>query len=120
MITFEVLGDSNVTRNWKTVSDYYEPMRGSTSRSTTSLSALRDNLRTVSQLTEYLIMACLTNPLTNIPIDNITSTKNVCTDRLKEIFELVSKTLAANSNLKVNFVSLSLLAILALLVYFQL
>jgi hypothetical protein len=71
MITFELLGDSNVIRNWKTVSEYYEPLKNAISRSTTSLSALKDNLKTVSQTTECLVVASLTNPLTNISIDNI-------------------------------------------------
>jgi hypothetical protein len=101
MVKYEILGDSNMSRNWKTVADYYEPMKGSISRSTTSLSALRDNLKTVSQVTECLVIACLTNPLTNIPVDNIDGMKSVCSDRLREIHELVSKTVTSNGNLKV-------------------
>jgi len=101
MVNFEVLGDSNVTRNWKTVADYYEPMKGSISRSTTSLSALRDNLKSVSQTTEFLVIACLTNPLTSVPVENLDGTKTVCSDRLREIYDLVVKTLSCNSNLKV-------------------
>jgi hypothetical protein len=101
MVSFEILGDSNMTRNWKTVSEYYEPLKNSISRSTTSLSALRDNLKTVSQTTEHMVVASLTNPLTSIPIDNIDIMRSVCTDRLKEIFELLVKTLASNARLKV-------------------
>jgi hypothetical protein len=101
MVNYELLGDSNVSRNWKTVLDYYEPMRGSIVRSTTSLSAFKDNLKTVSQVTECLIVACLTNPLTNITIDHIDGMKTVCFDRLREIFELLMKTLAGNATLKV-------------------
>jgi hypothetical protein len=103
MVLFEILGDSNVARNWKTVLEYYEPLKSSISRSTTSLSALRDNLKTVSQTTENLVVASLTNPLTNITIDNIDTMRTVCTDRLKEMFELLSKTLTSNARLKVIF-----------------
>ncbi len=98
---FEVLGDSNVSRNWKTVADYYEPLKGSIARSTTSLSALRDNLKTVSQTTELLIVAGTTNPLTNIALDNIDAMKCACADQLREIFDLLLKTLASNARLKV-------------------
>jgi hypothetical protein len=101
MVKYEILGDSNVARNWKTVADYYEPMKGSISRSTTSLSALRDNLKTVSQVSEVLIVASLTNPLTSIPIDNIESMRTVCADRLREIYDLVARTLTGNVTLKV-------------------
>ncbi len=101
MVNYEVLGDSNLTRNWKTVSDYYEPMKGAISRSTTSLTALRDNLKTVSQVTEFLIIACLTNPLTNIPVDTIDGTKTVCADHLREIYDLINKVLSGNANIKV-------------------
>jgi hypothetical protein len=100
---FEVFGDSNVSRNWKTVSDYYEPMKGSIFRSTTSLSALRDSLETVSQTTEFLIVSSLTNPLTNINVDSLDAMRSTCVDRLREIFELLLKTLSSNSKLKVTF-----------------
>ncbi len=109
MVHYEVLGDSNVSRNWKTVADYYEPLKGSISRSTTSLSALRDNLKTVSQVTEFLIIACLTNPLTNIPVDHIEGMKTVCVDRLREIYEMVIRTLTSNATLKV-FIFISFVA----------
>jgi hypothetical protein len=101
MVNYEILGDSNVARNWKTVADYYEPMKGSISRSTTSLSALRDNLKTVSQVTEVLIVAALTNPLTSIPVDHIEGMRTVCADRLREVYDLVSRTLTGNGTLKV-------------------
>jgi hypothetical protein len=101
MVNFEVLGDSNVSRNWKTVLDYYEPIKNSIARGTTSLSAMRDNLKTVSQVTQFLIIACLTNPLTNIPLDNLDNMKTVCFDRLREMFDLITKALTSNSGLKV-------------------
>ncbi len=106
MVNFEVLGDSNVSRNWKTVSDYYEPLKHSIARATTSLSALRDNLKTVSQVTQFLILASLTNPLTNSPLDHLDTMRTVCSDRLREIFDLVVKALTSNPGLKVKLFNL--------------
>jgi hypothetical protein len=69
MVTYEIMGDSNVSRSWKAVASDSEKLKGSVLRAVTTLLLLKDTLRTVSQTTRHLIVSALSNPVARIVPD---------------------------------------------------
>jgi hypothetical protein len=102
MVNFEVYGDSNVAKSWKAVASDQDRLKGSILRQTTTLVSLRDNLKTVSQTTKYLLIAALTNPIARLKYEGVTLLGPAVTDLLDEMFDFLLQTVNNNPELKVS------------------
>ncbi len=104
MFTFELLGDSNISRSWKSVASDSDRLKGSVLRSATTLVMLKDSLRTVSQSTKFLIVAALSNPISKIVFDGTEPSLRVELNSLfEETLDLFVQTLNCNPDLQVMF-----------------
>jgi hypothetical protein len=103
MVSFEVFGDSNIARSWKSVASENDRLKGSVLRQTTTQISLRDSLKTVAQSTRFIIVAALTNPLTRIKFSGIATLEPAIVEILEEIFDYLVQTINSNPDLTVSF-----------------
>ncbi len=89
MVNLAIFGDSNVSRNRKSVVSDFERLKGSVFRPVTTLILLKDNLHAVSQSTKLLIVSALPNPISRLAFDGSESTLRV---ELTALLEEVSDT----------------------------
>jgi hypothetical protein len=108
MVNFEVLGDSNVARNWRAVASDSERLKGSVLRSASSLILLKDSLRTVGQTTKHLIISAMSNPISKLPFEGPSQVEPAVNECLEEILDAIIQTINSNPNLTVSFVILIL------------
>jgi hypothetical protein len=102
MVVYEVLGDSNITRCWKSVASDYERLKGSVVRPVTTLVLMKDCLRTVSQSTKFLLISALSNPISKLNFDGgETILKVELASLLEDIMDAFTQTLNCNANLQV-------------------
>jgi hypothetical protein len=103
MVVFEIFGDSNVARSWKSVASDSERLKGSVLRSATSLVMLKDSLRTVSQTTKFIIVSALSNPVSRIAYDgNEVTLRTDLGCIYDEVLDSLVQTLNCNMELQVN------------------
>jgi hypothetical protein len=105
MVSFEVFGDSNVAKSWKAVAADQDRLKGSILRQTTTTASLRDNLKTVSQTTKFLLVSALTNPITRLKFEGTALLGPAVTDLLDELFDFLVQTTNNNPELKVSLIS---------------
>jgi hypothetical protein len=101
MVMFEVFGDSNVAKCWKAVANEQERLKGSVLRQTTTAASLRDNLKTVSQTTRFVLISALSNPVSRIKFEGATLLGQAVTNVLDELFDFIHQTVNSNPELKV-------------------
>ncbi len=101
MVVFEVFGDSNIAKSWKAVASESDRLKGSVLRQTTTQASLKDNLRTVSQTTRYLLVSALTNPITRLKYEGPAVLGQSVTELLDELFDFFLQTINSNPELKV-------------------
>ena len=101
MVVFEVFGDSNVAKCWKAVANEQERLKGSMLRQTTTTASLRDNLKTVSQTTRFVLISALSNPVSRIKFEGSTLLGQAMTNVLDELFDFIHQTVNSNPELKV-------------------
>jgi hypothetical protein len=101
MVVFEVFGDSNVAKCWKAVANEQERLKGSVLRQTTTTASLRDNLKTVSQTTRFVLISALSNPVSRIKFEGSTLLGQAVTNVLDELFDFIHQTVNSNPELKV-------------------
>jgi hypothetical protein len=102
MVVFEIFGDSNVARSWKSVASESDRLKGSVLRSATSLVMLKDSLRTVSQTTKFIIVSALSNPVSRIAYDgNEVTLRTDLGCIYDEILDCLVQTLNCNTELQV-------------------
>ncbi len=101
MVNFEVFGDSNIAKSWKAVASDQNCLKGSILCQTTTQLSLRDNLKTVSQTTKYLLLSALSNPISRIKFEGPSLLGQAVTNLLDEIFDYLVQTVNNNPELKV-------------------
>jgi hypothetical protein len=102
MVNFELFGDSNISRNWKSVASDQDRLKGSVLRPTTTLVLLKDNLRTVSQTTKFIIVAALSNPVSRLKYDGSEAALLADLDTLfDDVLDLFTQTVNCNPELQV-------------------
>ncbi len=101
MVTYEVFGDSNIAKCWKSVANESERLKGSVLRQTTTQVSLRDSLKTLSQSTKFALVAALTNPIARIKFEGAAMLEPAVREVLEEIYDYLLQTVNNNPELKV-------------------